>query len=119
MKKVYFGLGMLFLAVGFAFAEEQNGVANPFYMGLGTGANLPGSNWDSTYYLGGGANVFGGCQVDKNWAGQLNLEEWFFTGGGSALYNLRVMAEAKYTLGGRGLQPYVLAGPGLVFQALA
>ena len=89
------------------------------YIGIGTGADLPGSHWDSDYYAGGGANVFGGYQLDPNWAGQIDVEEWFFTGGGNALYNLRVVAEAKYTFGGKGWQPYVLLGPGLVFQSLS
>jgi hypothetical protein len=57
--------------------------------------------------------------MDPNWAGQLDVEEWFFTGSGNSLYNLRVLAEAKYTFEGQGWQPYVLAGPGLVFQSLS
>ncbi len=93
--------------------------SNPFYIGIGTGADLPGSNWDSDYYVGGGANVFGGYQLDKDLAAQVDVEEWFFTGGGSQLYNLRVLAEAKYTFEGQGWQPYLLAGPGMVLQNLS
>lgn len=89
------------------------------YIGLGTGADLPGSNWDPDDYLGGGADLFGGYQFDPNWAGQIDVEEWFFTGGGSELYNLRALAEAKYTFENPGWQPYLLAGAGLVFQSLS
>lgn len=92
---------------------------HPFYIGLGTGADLPGSNWDPNYLLGGGANVFVGYQFDKNLAIQLAGEEWFFTGTGYSLYNFRVLAEAKYTFDGQGFQPYILLGPGMVFQALS
>lgn len=107
-------------AAGQVAAASDNPAYDDFlYVGIGTGADLPGSNWDSDYYIGGGANLFGGYQVDKNWAGQLNVEEWFFTGGGSSLYNLRVLAEAKYTFDGQGWQPYVIAGPGIVFQTLS
>ncbi len=86
---------------------------------MGTGADLPGANWNPDYYLGGGAEVFGGYQADKNWSAQLEVGEWFFTGGGNSLYNLRPLLEAKYNFEGQGWQPYLLAGSGLVFQALS
>jgi hypothetical protein len=92
---------------------------NPVYLGIGTGVDLPGSNWDPNYLLGGGSNAFLGYKLDKNFAVQLNVEEWFFTGTGYSLDNCRVLAEAKYSFDGQGWQPYVLAGPGLVFQVLS
>jgi hypothetical protein len=110
-------LGVLLLA-GAAMAQEAP-TAHPLYLGIGTGVDLPGSNWDSNYLAGGGAQGFAGYNLDKNWAAQLGLEEWFFTGGGTSLFNFRVLAEAKYTFDGAGWQPYLLAGPGLVFQALS
>jgi hypothetical protein len=126
MKKVILVFLVLALAVPSAFAKnthkaesEEGGDNGQLYVGLGTGAGLPGSNWNTNYLLGGGANVFGGYQLDRNLAGQVGVEEWFFTGGGTSLYNLRVMAEAKYAFDGNGWQPYVIAGPGLVFQTLS
>ena len=119
MKKACFLLAAIIFLAGGAFAQEPEKVSNTFYVGLGTGTDLPGTNWSSDYYLAGGADVFGGYRVDQNWAAQLVVEEWFFTGGGSSLYNLRTLLEAKYSFTGNGLQPYLLAGPGLVFQTLS
>ena len=101
-------------------AASDNGAGNgSIYIGLGTGAAIPGSNWSSDYYVGGGASGFLGYQLDKNLSGQLAGEEWFFTGGGNTLLNFRVLAEAKYAFDSQGWQPYVLAGAGPVFQSLA
>lgn len=111
--------GLFLLLAGGVFAQDTDKAANPLYIGVGTGADIPGTNWNSSYYLAGGADVFAGYQVDPNWSAQLDVQEWFFTGGGNSLYNLRTLLEAKYTLTGQGLQPYLLAGPGLVFQALS
>jgi hypothetical protein len=123
MKNTTFILILAFWAASFAFADDSNtesastsGSNHPFYIGLGAGADLPGSGWDSDYYVGAGANVFVGYQLDKNWAVQLDAEEWFFEGGGSSLYNLRALAVAKYAFSVQGCQPYLLAGPGFVFQ---
>jgi len=110
---------LLFLSAGWVFGQATDTGKDRIYIGLGTGADLPGSNWDPDYYLGGGADVFGGYQLDKNWAGQLDVQEWFFAGGGLSLNNVRVLAEAKYSFEGNGFQPYLLAGPGLVFQSLS
>jgi hypothetical protein len=98
-------------------ADEEN--EDPLYIGLGTGVDMPLSGWDPNYLLGGGANVFVGYTLDKNLAVQLDGEQWFFTGTGYSLYNFRVLAEAKYTFAGQGWQPYLIAGPGLVFQAIS
>jgi len=122
VKKALFLILAFMVVRTHAFADTSNG-ADPaergFYFGLGTGAELPGSNWNPDYMVGGGANVFGGTALDKNWAGQLNLEEWFFTGGGTSLFNFRLLAEIKFTFEGKGFQPYLLAGPGIVFQTLS
>jgi hypothetical protein len=99
------------------FAQET--ASNPVYLGLGTGLDIPGSGWDPHYSLAGGANAFAGYTLDKNLAVQLDGDEWFFTGSGYSLYQFRLLAEAKYTFDGKGWQPYVLAGPGMVFQSLS
>ncbi len=128
MKKAILFFLILSLGVSSAFAKSHKADSSdtdtatnsdPLYFGIGTGADFPGSNWDSTYYVGGGANLFGGYELDKNLAVQLDVEEWFFTGGGTSLYNLRTMIEGKYSFDGQGWQPYVLLGPGLVFQNLS
>lgn len=133
MKKIILCLLVLAFNFSTAFARtpqkalagetEETGTGaqdnGPLYIGLGTGADFPGSNWISDYLVGGGANGFIGYQLDKNLAIQLEGEEWFFTGSGTSLYNFRVLAEAKYTFEGKGWQPYLLAGPGLVIQTLS
>jgi hypothetical protein len=113
-------VGLFLLALTLAssvFAQETP--VNPVYIGLGTGVDMPGSGWDPNYLLAGGANALVGYTLDKNLAVQLEGDEWFFTGTGYSLYQLRVLAEAKYTFEGRGWQPYVLAGPGMVFQSIS
>lgn len=123
MKKIILIFLILVLGVSSAFARKHPKVesdeTDPLYIGLGTGVDLPGSGWDPNYLLGGGANVFVGYILDKNLAVQLNGEEWFFTGTGYSLYNLRTLVEAKYTFDGEGWQPYILAGPGMVFQVIS
>jgi len=110
---------VLILSLGSVVYAQEASLAHPLYLGLGAGLDLPGSNWDPNYLVGGGVEAFAGYSLDRNWAAQLGLEEWIFTGAGKSLFNFRLMAEAKYTFDGQGWQPYLLAGPGLVFQALS
>ena len=129
MKRAILFILILVLAVPGAFAKGPHKGETPestgkgddggFYIGLGSGVDLPGSKWDSNYELGGGTDVFAGFQLDRNLAAQLDVQELFFTGGGSSLNNVRVTAQAKYAFEGKDFQPYILAGPGLVFQNLS
>jgi opacity protein-like surface antigen len=122
MKNAIVGLILVSLVFSTAYAQDETPAPegnHPLYIGLGTGADLPGSQWDPNYLVGGGADFFGGYRFDAAWAAQLSLEEWFFTGSGSSLFNFRLLAEAKYTFPGPGLRPYILAGPGLVYQTLS
>jgi hypothetical protein len=120
MKTAILFLLILTLGASSAFSQDlKNTPTDPLYIGLGTGVDLPGSNWDPNYLLAGGANAFVGYTLDKNLAVQLDGDEWFFTGTGYSLYQFRVLAEAKYTFEGQGWQPYLLAGPGMVFQSLS
>lgn len=141
MKRVILFFLILTLGASFAFADETKvkakdatptetptttpaatptiGDQGQFYLGLGTGVDLPGTNWDPNYLLAGGTNVFVGYMFDKNLSVLLNGESWFFTGSGYSLYQLRTMVEGKYTFDGQGWQPYVLLGPGMVFQSLS
>lgn len=96
--------------------EASETVANPLYLGFGTGADLAGSNWDPNYQVAGGGLEFIGYRLDPSLSVQLEGQQWVFTGGGFSETDARVMVEAKYALTGPGWQPYVLAGPGLVFR---
>jgi hypothetical protein len=122
MKKIILMGVMFFAAAGLSPAFAQTAIplppASPWYLGVGLGEDVPGSGWNPNYYLGGGGQLFAGCRMDADWSAQLDLEEWYYTGGGTSLYHFRVLAEAKYGLGGEIFQPYLLAGPGLVFQQL-
>ena len=125
--RIVFTLGAFFVGGLCRQVHAGENGSGYFYYGIGTGADLPGSQWNADDYVGAGAQVLGGYQVDPNWAGQLDVQEWIFAGGGNSLYNLRVLAEAKYTFEGQGpssasgpgWQPYLLAGPGMVFQSLS
>ncbi len=133
MKKAILFFLILTLGASFAFADETKVNANDvtatstpapvsesqFILGVGTGVDLPGSSWDPNYLLAGGTNVFVGYAFDKNLSVLLNGESWFFTGSGYSLYQLRTLIEAKYTFDGQGFQPYVLLGPGMVFQTIS
>jgi hypothetical protein len=125
VKNLILFLSVLILTSS-VFAQETP--SNPLYMGLGIGVDEPGTNWDANYLVGGEANALFGYALDKSWAVQLDGEEYFFTGTGYSLYNVRVLAEAKYTFDGngwqsifvgKGWQSYLLAGPGIVFQSLS
>ncbi len=109
-------LFILLLACATAQAQSQEAPANPWYVGVGTGLDLVGANWNSDYYVGGGGLGFVGYQLDKSFSLQGDAEYWVFTGAGSSVTNPRFLAELKYTFDGKGLQPYVLAGAGFDLQ---
>ncbi len=129
MKKTVLFILVLFLGTTLAFADDRAGSesntktssnnSDSFYLGFGAGADLPDTNWSSNYAIGGGAEVFGGYSFDKNWAVQLNEENWFFEGTNFSLYNLRSLASVKYTFSVEGWQPYLLLGGGVVYQTLS
>lgn len=129
MKKTALLILIFILGTTFAFADTRTGDdsnakttskgSDYFFLGFGGGADLPGTNWSPNYTIGGGAQVFGGYAFDKNWAVRLDEESWFFEGMGYSLYNFRSLASIKYTFTMDGLQPYLLAGGGLVFQSVS
>ena len=89
------------------------------YIGLGTGIDLPGTNWDPTYYAGSTTDFLLGYSFDSTWGLQLDLDEATFTGNGTNLFNFRGLIDLKCTLGGVNCQPYLLAGTGLAYQSLS
>jgi hypothetical protein len=104
---------------GNTIASSSENSSGEFYLGLGTGLDLPGNNWDPTYYIGSAADIFCGIGLDNNWALQLDLNQDLFTGNGTNLYNFRGLLDLKYAFSGKGFQPYLLAGSGLVYQSLS
>jgi opacity protein-like surface antigen len=123
MKKILMLL-VLLSSVMPAWAATDNTAAssttaNPRYAGIGVGVDQPLTNWNTGYALGFGGNLFGGYAIEGPWAVQVNIDPFLYSSNGYTLTNLRFLAEAKYTFAGQGWQPYVLAGPGAVFQSLS
>jgi opacity protein-like surface antigen len=125
MKKAALVVLVLFLGTSFAFADEKdtskplNNQDNTFYLGFGGGTDLLGANWNSNYAEEGGlAQVFGGYRFDQNWDCQLEVDNCFFEGNAFSQYNLRTLAAVKYAFSIEGWQPYLLAGPGIVYSSL-
>ncbi len=143
MKKYVLVLGiLLFAVVDVSFAENitpivqvtpnatetpvdnkttpnTNNTNKGFYLGLGTGIDLPGNNWDPTYYVGSATSLFFGYGFDNNWGVLLDLEQDLFAGNGTNLYNFRGLIDLKYAFSVVGWQPYLLTGLGLVAQSLS
>lgn len=101
-------------------ASFQNG-----YIGVGGGIDLTGSNWNSdslTYGAGGIGDVFGGYRFDKNLALQGEVQNFIVEGTYTteiiSQYNLRGLIEVKYTFDSPVVQPYLLAGGGVVYSDL-
>jgi hypothetical protein len=113
VKKIILFLTFVFLTVSAGAQETSFSPVRPFYIGLGSGVDLPASGFDPVYYVGGGAQFLGGFRMDPSWSAQLDIQDWSFIGGGRAQYHFRFLAEAKYVFEGSGWQPYLLAGPGL------
>ncbi len=95
------------------------------YIGIGTGLDVTGSNWNSasvTYGLGGIGDVFGGIQFDKSLSIQAEIQnfiaEGIYTTNIISQYNLRGLVEVKYAFDMPGCQPYLLAGGGAVYTLL-
>jgi hypothetical protein len=128
MKNIFLFILVLFLGTNTVFAADRSGSdsdtkatstdSGSFYLGFGAGADLPGTNWSPNYTLGGGADFLAGYAFDKNWAVQLNEENWFFEGNSFSLYNFRSLASIKYTFSVEGWQPYLLAGSGIAYSSL-
>jgi hypothetical protein len=98
--------------------------ASPWYLSIGGGIDIPAQNWIPAYSLGGGGQLAVGYQAAKDWAIELDLDNFYFSGsstvtGALSDYELRILPTVKYTLlTGSDLQPYVVAGSGIDMQFL-
>lgn len=127
MKKkiLLLALGWLLLSQAHAqqdVAMENNDTSNQpasisaWYVGIGVGVNAPIENWDPSYTLGGGGLLFGGVRLNSLLAVQLDLNPWFFTGGGNSTYDYRAFCDLRFNVPGPGVDTYFLLGPGYDVQ---
>jgi hypothetical protein len=128
MKKILFAATAFFI-FGFSIAvaahapkavpTETPDSDSTFYLGLGTGINLPVQNWNPNFELGGGGDFFAGFPLDRQWAVQFDVDQWFFNGAGFSIYDLRLMPTLRWKAPGGKLHPYFLAGLGYDLQFAA
>ncbi len=121
---LFFGLSSLVLAHDDSHDKPVTAFQNG-YIGLGVGADVTGSSWNSnslTYGVGGIGDVFGGYRFDKNLALQVEAQNFIVEGTYTnqiiSQYNLRGLVEVKYTFDSPIAQPYLLAGGGVVYSDL-
>ncbi len=85
-------------------------------LSLAGGLDFPVSNWQPAYNLGFGGQAGVRYELDKTWALELGLEDFYFSGQnvlGSASDNeLRVLPMIQYAFTQQGIRPYLLAGAG-------
>jgi hypothetical protein len=91
---------------------DETGNDNPWYVGVGLGADAPISGWDTDYLLGGGGTFLVGCKLDRSFSIQLDGEYWSFAGGNTSAFDARFFPLLRLNLEGQGFHPYLLAGPG-------
>ena len=119
MKKVLLAGFLLFLTpLVWAGESAAPDTASPWYVGLGGTLDFGTSNWFSDFNSGIGPSELVGVHLGGPWALQANLDQLFYSGG---LYNFsgyRGLVLLKYTYVDHGLQHYLLAGPGLIYQTL-
>jgi hypothetical protein len=132
MKQVIYGLCLLFFSAHLAWAHDEGKVTastddlKNWYIGVGAGADVLGSNWTNFSTLGSGAEGIIGYQLDPNWAIQADVEHWTNTGSttiSGSVDNLsqdsfRGLLCLKFTFSTQFCQPYLLAGGGLTGSSL-
>ena len=120
-KKILFlVVGLLFISQAHAQDSDNNNSSSPaispWYLGVGLGVNAPLINWDPSYTVGGGGFLFGGYRLSSLLALQLDLNPWFFTGGGNSTYDYRAFFDLRFNVPGPGVDTYFLLGPGYDVQ---
>jgi hypothetical protein len=98
--------------------------SSPWYLSIGGGIDIPARNWVTAYSLGGGGNVVVGYQLARDWAVELHLDNFIFSGSSNTTaavsdYESRILPTVRYTIPtGSDIQPYVLVGLGMDVQIL-
>jgi hypothetical protein len=129
MKKVFLGF---IIGFGLFFQSQlhaQNGTgeestassgqsmtSSPWYLGTGLGVDTPLQDWNPNFPLGGGGILFGGYRLNSLLSLQLDLNSWFFTGGGSSIYDYRTFCNLRFNFQSPAISTYLFAGPGYDVQ---
>jgi hypothetical protein len=92
-----------------SFGAEVNS-SNDFYLGLGSGFDLPGTTWVTKYNIGYSNDFLLGYKMDETWNFQLELEQVVFTGQILNHNDYRELIEIKFVFDGPSWQPYLLIG---------
>ncbi len=99
--------------------------AGPWFLSVAGGIDVPAQNWIPAYSLGGGGQVAAGYRLSEEWAVELDLDDFYFSGSGITTgavsdYESRVLPTARYSFRtGSDIRPYVLAGLGIDLQFLS
>jgi hypothetical protein len=127
MKKILLILmiGLLFQSRLHAFSgvwKEAKGPAgkpmatSSWYWGIGLGVDAPLQGWSPDIPLGGGGIFSVGYRLDPLLALQLDLNPWFFTGGGNSIYDYRAFCGLRFNFPNPDICPYFFVGPGYDVQ---
>ena len=106
-KALVLALGLVLMA-GASYAAEGLGWG---YLGIGGGADIPISPSGGTAGFGG--NVLGGYAFNDNSAIQLEVDNFIVSPSVGSIYDLRPLAEYKYSFKAEKMSPYLLVGAGL------
>lgn len=106
MKRYLAAFAGLMLAASVASAGAGN-----MYFGIGAGVDVPVSPSGGTVGIGG--DVILGYAFDKNVAVQLDIDNFVVSSNGASTYELRPLAEVKYTFDAQNFKPYLLGGLGM------
>lgn len=101
---------------------QPGSLQDHFYMEIAGGIDLPVQNWQSSYTLGPGGKITVGYELDKNFAVQLDVENYYFSAtnysGPISDTELVVLPTIRYSFSDQGIRPYLLAGVGAEFEFL-
>ncbi len=102
------------MSAGNSDAVSQS--VSSWYVGIGLGVGAPVQDWNPNFTLGAGGLLFGGYRLNSLLALQLDLNPWFFTGGGNSIYDYRSFLNLRFYFPGPGINTYLFAGPGYDVQ---